>query len=116
VTIQEMLRSALNNIEAARAALEDGAVGYVLHNKDHTKFICQDHATLWFGSPLDDRVQVYTTHTSAVVAQRYWNSVHSTDDSKKAIISLRREAIVGYIDQQQHVISALLEMGAPNEA
>ena len=107
MTPTEMVRRLTSNIEAARATLDDGQAGYILHSRDHTNFICRHQATLWLGSPLDDRVPVYNTHASAVVAQRYWNSVHSTDDTKKVVISLRREAIVGYIDAQQRTLDVL---------
>jgi len=44
-----------------------------------------------------------------VSLQRYWNSFHP-DRFNSVVISLRREALVGYVDVQQRSIDALTQM------
>ena len=112
MTPSEMVRAITCNIETARAVMEDGPVGYVCHTRDHVHFLAQSGAEVRLGLPLDDDVAVLSTHTRAVVLQRYWNSFRKEDAYNRVIISLRREALVGYIDVQQRTLNALLEMGA----
>jgi len=112
MTPTEMVRSILITIETVRAVMEDGPVGYVLHTRNNVHFICRNATTLRLGSPLDDKVAVYTTHASAVVAQRYWNSSREEGSTNKVIISLRREAFVAYIDVQQRALDVLTSTGA----
>jgi hypothetical protein len=111
-----MVRSILNNIETAKAVMEDGAVGYVCHTKDFVHCLCQNGtAAVRLGEPLADDVAVLTTHARAVVLQRYWNSVRGDGDTlNRVVISLRREALTGYIDVQQKTLDVLTSMGAPN--
>lgn len=104
-----MTRAVLHDIEAARAVLEDGPVGYVLHTRG-MRFVCRTIGTanLRLDSPLAYDVEVYTSHTSALVAQRFWNSSIKPDAVDEAVkISLRRPAIVAYIDLQQQTIDTL---------
>ena len=115
MTPTEMVRTLQSNIERARAAMEDGAVGYILHTRDHVHFLCQRRdgngitGSPSLGSPLDDCVAVMSTHATAVSLQRYWNSFHP-DRFNSVVISLRREALVGYVDVQQRSIDALTQM------
>jgi hypothetical protein len=106
MTPTEMARAFLGNIEASRAALEDGPVGYVLQFEDQMTLICRKAGgQLRRDHPLNDDVMVYTTHTTAVVAQRWWN--HHNPDEKVKIV-LRREAFVAYIDKQQKAHDTIL--------
>jgi hypothetical protein len=88
----------------------------VLHTRDHVHFLCQRRDGNGFvgspllGDPLDDNVAVMTTHTTAVSLQRYWNSFHQNDRFNSVVISLRREALVAYVDVQQRAIDALIQM------
>lgn len=115
MTPEEMTRAVLLRIETARAVLEDGATGYVLHTRDYAHFICQQGKAARLGSPLDDDLVVLTTYARAVVLQRYWNSVRGDGDTlNKVLISLRREAINEYIYLQQRIIDVLTK-GATRE-
>jgi hypothetical protein len=115
MTPTEMLRVLTRNIETARAAMEDGATGYVLHTADHVHFLCQrgNDSTVRLGDPLDDDIAVLTSHARAVTMQRYWNSqLKDGSTFNKVVVSLRREALVGYIDVQRRTLNVLTEMGA----
>jgi hypothetical protein len=114
MTPTEMVRTINQQIEAARAALEDGPVGYVLHNYDHTYFLCQrGDAAVHLGGPTDDDVAVLSTRARAVVMQRYWNSLLNKDEQNKLVlISLRRDALNAYIDLLQKTVDTLVVMGA----
>jgi hypothetical protein len=107
MTPTEMARVFLANIEATRALMEDGQNGYILHDDSAMRFICQRrNEPLRLGTPQDDDVSVFTTHASAVVAQRWWNHHHPDNKVK---VSLRREALVAYIDQQQEAVDTLMQ-------
>ena len=109
MTPTEMVRAVLANIETARAVMEDGPTGYVLHTRDYVHFICRyGGAALRLGSPLADDVEVYSTHASVVVAQRWWNSRGDGDTLNRVLISLRREALVGYIEVQKRALDVLM--------
>jgi hypothetical protein len=116
MTPAEMTFAILANIEKARAVMEDGDIGYVLHTRDHVHFLCQRKdgnghvGSPFLGDPLADDAAVMTTHTTAVSLQRYWNSFHPNDRFNSVVISLRREALVAYIDVQQRAIDALAQM------
>jgi hypothetical protein len=108
MTPTEMVRVILANIEATRALMEDGQTGYVLHTQDHMHALCQRRGQdIRRDSLQSDDVSVFTTHANAVVAQRYWNSMHPDDKVK---IALRREALVAYIDRQQEAVDTLLTL------
>jgi hypothetical protein len=111
MTPNEMARAILNNIAAARAAMEDGPMGYVLHTCDFTQFVCQQQAVLRLDTPLSDDVAVLT-HASATVMRRFWNTGADDVYHPRLCISLRREALVSYCDHQQLMLDTLIEMGA----
>jgi hypothetical protein len=118
MTPTEMARVILANIDNTRALLEDGQTGYVLIAEDQMHALCQRRGQDIRRDALQsDDVSVFTTHTNAVVAQRYWNSLHPDDKVK---IALRREALVAYIEIQQRAVDTLLaliemERGVLNE-
>jgi len=108
MTPSEMARVILANIETTRALMEDGHTGYVLHAEDRMHGLCQRRGQDIRKDALQsDDLSVFNTHASAVVAQRYWNSLHPDDKVK---IALRREALVAYIDRQQQAVDTLLKM------
>ncbi len=108
MTPSEMAAVILKNIEATRAILDDGAIGYVLQFNDRMHLLCQKvGGQLRKDHPQNDDLAVYSTHTRAVTAQRYWNH-HNPDE--KVRIALRREALVAYIDQQQKAHDTLLKI------
>jgi hypothetical protein len=107
MTPTEMAKVMLTNIEATRAAMEDGPVGYVLHTADALHFLCESNGRVRLDNPQTDDVSVLTTYARAVVLQRYWNS--QVEDHQKVSISLRREAMQTYIDRQQAAIDTLMK-------
>jgi len=108
MTPSEMAMEILKNIEATRAVMEDGPVGYVLATADKMHLLCQKPGGQIFKShPQNDAVLVLTSHARAVTAQRYWNH-HNPDDKVK--IALRREAMQAYIDEQQNAHNILLTL------
>jgi hypothetical protein len=111
VTPTEMARTILTSIETARAVMEDGPTGYVLHTCDFTQFICRRGAVLRLDTPLSDDVAVLT-HASATVTRRFWNTGADDVYHPRLCISLRREALVSYCDRQQLLLDTLIEMGA----
>ncbi len=102
----KMARLLLENVECARAAMEDGRSGYVFHTADFTLFLCEHDGILRLGSPLSENMVVSADPDTM---QRHWNSRLSYDQIDcgcGVISSLRREALTGFIDVQK----ALLEM------
>jgi hypothetical protein len=112
MTPEEMVRRIMQNIEAARAAL-DGPCGFVLHTDDYALFLCQSETAIWLASPREGEVIVQRSCRSARCMQRYWNGrLPDADAGNDVFISLRRDALQGYIDYQQLMLDALLELGA----
>jgi hypothetical protein len=115
MTPTEMIRQLYSNVTRAHAAMEDGATGYVLHTSDYVHMLCQTtdgNGTLgspYLGEPLDDNAITQTSINSAEVLKRYWNSFHP-DRFNSVVISLRRDALAGYIVVQQKAIEALTQM------
>jgi hypothetical protein len=107
MTPTEMAKVMLGNIEACRAMLEDGPVGYVLHSADGMRFICERNGVVRLDHPQNDDVSVHTTHARAVTMQRYWNGINP---DQRVSISLRREAMQAYIDQQQRAVNTLINL------
>jgi hypothetical protein len=111
MTPEEMVRRIMQNIEAANSAI-NGPCGFVLHTTDHATFVCRSQDRYWLASPLLGDIVVQRTYRSARTMKRRWNDCLPDDDEgRQVVISLRREALEGYIGWQQAMLDALLEMG-----
>lgn len=111
MTPTEMARVLNRNIDDARAAMEDGPAGFILHGVGCLQFICQaKDDTHRLDSPLSPDVVLLSTERSAMVLQRFWNS--SKPPELEVTIRMRREALASYVAMQQAMITALIE-GAP---
>jgi hypothetical protein len=111
MTPDEMARRIIQHIESARATI-DGPCGYVLHTTDHAMFVCQNDDKFWLASPLQGTVVVQRSYRSARSMMNYWNSRLSEDDcGRQVVISLRRDAMQNYIDWQEAMLEAIIEMG-----
>ena len=64
----------IRNIEATRAMMEEGPVGWVTHTKDHMRFLCHysTGTTLHLGPPMSENVAVHRTERQAEVMLRWW--------------------------------------------
>lgn len=113
MTPTEMARVLNRNIDDARAAMEDGPAGFILHGVGCLQFICQakDQAHR-LDSPLSPDVVLISTERSAMVLQRFWNS--SAPAELEVSIMMRREALSCYVNMQQAILDTLLK-GAHDE-
>jgi len=90
------------NIEAARAAMDDPPLGYVLHTEDFTLFLYTSPTASFLGWP-PKADAVLSSLPSARVLQRHWAAQSSVPLS----ISLRGEALSEYIRGQQELLDLL---------
>jgi len=108
----EMATAIILDMESARSMLDDGPAGYVLHTRDNLRFLCmKKDEPVRLDSPLSDDLLTVSTHRSAIVYQRYWNTSPLFAEQGEVVISIRSEGLVGYIDAQQFALDHLLEMG-----
>jgi len=91
------------NIEIARKAMENGRCGYVLHTIDFLEFVCDGGRGLCLDLPFA-RDAVVTTFIHARDLQLLWNQGPS---QLGVVISLRRDAMTGYINSQRALLEVL---------
>ena len=111
MTPTEMATAIIHDIESARAMLNDGPAGYVLHTRDNLRFLCKKDEPVRLDSPLSDDLLIVGTHRSAIVYQRYWNTSPLFAEQGEVVISIRGEGLVSYIDARQATLDHLLDMG-----
>jgi len=111
MTPAEMVQRLLQNIEAARALIDQGPCGYVLHTDDHARFLCQVDDVWKLDAPVTPGLVTIRTYRSALVMRRYWNTKLPHDTTGARIdISLKGEALRAYIHWQQLLHDAMFEM------
>jgi hypothetical protein len=106
----DLIRVMTRNIELATDAMEDGQTGYVLHTPDHTLFVVEEgeYADLRLGSAFNAKVM--RSLPRAETLRRFWNSRLTQQQIEAGcgvVSTLRREALAGFIEVQQHLLGVL---------
>jgi len=99
----DIMQALIRNIEIASVAMENGRCGYVLHTIDFLEFVCDGGRGMCLDLPFA-RDTVVTTLREASQLQMRWNQGPSQFG---VVISLRRDAITGYINAQRALLEVL---------
>ena len=106
----EMALIVMNDKDTVIAMLDTGPCGLVLHTEDYTRFLCRDErGTIRLEEPGLGQLYVLNTMRTAKSMLRYWNS-KQTDKANMVTVSLRRDALTGYIDRLNLLLEALYDL------
>lgn len=105
-----MLRVVVRDIEHISALIEAGPCGYVLHTSDYTRFLCYDPIdVVRLCEPGDGDLYVMRSWGSALSLQIWWN--HRLPDWDRVRITLRRDALTGYLRGQNMLLDGIFDHG-----
>ena len=109
MTPTDMLRVVISDMERVITLMESGPPGYVLHTADYVRFMMHDDsAVARLDEPTLGDLCVLRTPRAARAMQDYWNGMQ-TEEWKKVMISLRRDALKRHLEGHIMLIEALYE-------
>jgi hypothetical protein len=110
MTVTDMLRVVVRDIEYVSALIEAGPCGYVLHSADYTHFLCHDATDIVrLCEPGEGDLYVLRSRRSALSVRRYWN--HGLPEWESVSVSLRREALSRYLHDRNMLLDGLFDHG-----